>query len=333
MLRLKLTDFEDWLYFKNPYSRAGYYRSLHKIAYTYFIYQEFNKANCEDLMRIIAQRVQRNELSPSAYNNYLKALKLLIRATADKFRKYRNNKPIANKYDFVLELRLKKCERGYIPTLEYEEVIKVLNYAYSLPTDFRRAVALQLAVENGLRFENIRYLEWSDVHAHHLFIKKTKTNKSYLVQIMIELYEKIQKLKGNHAQYVFATRFGLLYDDRFNEFLQRCCKAVGIEKHITAHTLRHTHATLAAENGENLKTIGENLGHSTVRTTEGYVHITEKTKRRAIKRLGISNSKLTAEEIRAETSRFITLLNKGDCQAFAIPQSKNIVITIPISDL
>lgn len=61
-----------------------------------------------------------------------------------------------------------------------------------------------------------------------------------------------------------------------------CLKAHGIEKHIRFHDLRHSFATISLENGEDIKTVSENLGHATVAfTMDTYAHVTDAMKKRS----------------------------------------------------
>ncbi|VAW41960.1 Integron integrase, partial [hydrothermal vent metagenome] len=53
-------------------------------------------------------------------------------------------------------------------------------------------------------------------------------------------------------------------------------KRAGITKRATCHTLRHSFATTMLENGVNIRTLQELLGHADVKTTEMYTHVMDK---------------------------------------------------------
>ncbi|HCL99273.1 MAG TPA: recombinase XerC, partial [Fervidobacterium sp.] len=69
--------------------------------------------------------------------------------------------------------------------------------------------------------------------------------------------------------------------------VKRAANRAGIMKDIHPHTLRHSFATHLIMNNVNVKIVQELLGHSNLSTTSIYLHVADKEKFDAVKRLVI----------------------------------------------
>ena len=63
-----------------------------------------------------------------------------------------------------------------------------------------------------------------------------------------------------------------LHPGAVNRTIVRAVKAAGIVKHATAHSFRHAFATHLLEDGQDIRTVQELLGHADVATTMSYTH-------------------------------------------------------------
>ena len=64
-----------------------------------------------------------------------------------------------------------------------------------------------------------------------------------------------------------------LHGSSYNDRIKNAAYAAGIEKRVCSHALRHSFATHLLEQGMDIRTIQELLGHKDVRTTEIYTHV------------------------------------------------------------
>jgi site-specific recombinase XerD len=82
---------------------------------------------------------------------------------------------------------------------------------------------------------------------------------------------------GDGSEFLYPHKESHISIDTLQIAFRKALRASGVNKPATVHTLRHSYATYLLENGENLSTIKDILGHSSIVTTDIYTHVTEKT--------------------------------------------------------
>lgn len=140
------------------------------------------------------------------------------------------------------------------------------------------------ALQTGLRKSNILQLRWELVDLEFRFIEvlaqQNKGHKIIKIPISDKLLETLESLPRN-SEYVFANpETGKPYRD-ISEGFKNACERANIEN-FRFHDLRHTVATRLVEKGIDLRVVQEIMAHSTIVTTQRYMHPTPKRKLEAI---------------------------------------------------
>ena len=174
--------------------------------------------------------------------------------------------------------------------LTIEEIDNLLDVELNTPLDFRNKAMLELLYASGLRISELLSLKLNDVSFDEDILKVVgKGDKQRIVPIgdvaleYLKLYINDYRnsiLKNKQSEYLFINNNGnQMSRQGFFKILKNQCLIKGINKEVSPHTLRHSFASHLLNNGADLRTIQELLGHSDISTTQVYTHlISEKLK-------------------------------------------------------
>jgi integrase/recombinase XerC len=178
------------------------------------------------------------------------------------------------------EKRLPKC-------LDLEQVQKLLE----APGDgdllsARDKAMLEVLYSSGIRVSELVELEQTDIDLQEGVLRvRGKGRKDRLTPIGSQAIKALQryfelrsveiKCQGPQANRVFLNKHGKSLSTRsVRRKLDKYLLTAGLDPGISPHTLRHSFATHLLNNGADLRSVQELLGHQSLSTTQIYTHLT-----------------------------------------------------------
>lgn len=191
------------------------------------------------------------------------------------------------KNDPTANLESPKLEKRLPRVLTVNEVERLLNQPDGAqPPGMRDRAMLELLYATGIRVSELVSLNVSDVNLETGYIKCSgKGSKERIVPLGTLAIQSCREYleKGRHRLVrdrdetsLFVNHHGhRLTRQGFWKIVKRYADDAKIEKEITPHTLRHSFATHLLENGADLRSVQEMLGHADISTTQIYTHVTK----------------------------------------------------------
>lgn len=205
-------------------------------------------------------------------------------------------------FDYLMKEKLisiNPCEKIETPkirktlpkTLNEKEVLKLLSIKPKTAKEYRNKAMIELMYATGLRVSELVNLEINDVNLIDDYVRVYGKGKKERIIPMADITVEIMDeyinvyrnslLKGYLTDKVFISSYGKgITRQGFFKIIKKQAKEVGIEKDFSPHTLRHSFATHLLENGADLRSIGEMLGHENIKTTQIYTHLSNSKKRK-----------------------------------------------------
>lgn len=188
--------------------------------------------------------------------------------------------------DLAEMLHAPKVEKKLPEIMTVEEAASLLDQPTGdTPKGMRDKAMLELLYATGIRVSELISLRLSDVNQKMGYIICRDGNKERMIPYGNQAKQAV-------AKYLQGGRHALLQDDEtdilfvncsgqpmsrqgFWKLIKNYARQAGIQTEITPHTLRHSFAAHLVENGADLRSVQEMLGHSDISTTQIYATLTQ----------------------------------------------------------
>jgi site-specific recombinase XerD len=167
--------------------------------------------------------------------------------------------------------------------LSPEETVQFLEAA----KPGRDRTLFQTAYACGLRLSELVGLQVSHIDSKRMLVivRQGKGRKDRLVPLSARLLEVLRSYwsECRPRPWLFPGRKGErpLSGGMVQRLCQQVVRCAGLSKHATMHTLRHCFATHMLEAGVDLLTLQAMMGHNSLQTTMGYLHLSSRNLRQA----------------------------------------------------
>ncbi|MBD3300202.1 MAG: tyrosine-type recombinase/integrase [Candidatus Moranbacteria bacterium] len=233
-----------------------------------------------DLINDFRLILSRKELDADTQNYYL----IVIRS----FLKYLNKENIKSLDPLKIDLARKKDRQvSFLSKKEVDQLIK--NIGNDL-IGFRNKAIIELLYSTGLRISELCALNRKDINlkSREFFVrgKGGKVRPVFLTDRAVQILKNyLNKRKDAYSPLFinYKKNSDILNQEKrrlsrnyISSMISKEAGLAGINKKVSAHTLRHSFATTLLQSGADLRSVQEMLGHASINTTQVYTHVTNR---------------------------------------------------------
>jgi integrase/recombinase XerD len=172
----------------------------------------------------------------------------------------------------------------YIPYARKEQRLPIvlsqdeIQRMFDVCENLKHKIILSILYSGGLRVSELINLKWANIDRSRMVIniigaKGGKDRQVMLAPQLIPLLEKYW-VAYKSKEYVLNGQFGPQYSDRsVLQVVKQLATKAGINKRVWTHLMRHCSFTHMVEGGTDINLIQRIAGHSSVKTTHIYTHI------------------------------------------------------------
>lgn len=186
----------------------------------------------------------------------------------------------------AIELESPKTEKKLPRVLSFQDMEILLEQPKTKETiGMRDKAMLELSYATGIRVSELVHLNINNLNIKMGFVRcEGKGNKERMIPLGTFAIRSLQDyllngrsrlVKQMEEKALFINQHGKrLTRQGFWKILKKYALKAGISSEITPHTLRHSFATHLLENGADLRSVQEMLGHADISTTQIYTQVT-----------------------------------------------------------
>lgn len=192
------------------------------------------------------------------------------------------------KGDPTVHLEMPQIEQKLPQVLSIQEIEALISSPnVGKPQGIRDVAMLELLYGAGMRISELIALNFQDVHLTMGFVRVFgKGGKERIIPLGYEAIRACEVYVGGargQLQGTYPKTDALFINQRGKRLTRQGCwkllkehaKKAGITKEMSPHILRHSFATHLIENGADLRSVQEMLGHADISTTQIYTHISK----------------------------------------------------------
>lgn len=231
-----------------------------------------------ELLKVYVDSLEKQKFAPASISRNIASIKAFFH--------YLTKEGIVDE-DISESLKAPKIEKKLPEIMSMEEVVRLLEQpGANTPKEIRDKAMLELLYATGIRVTELITLKLSDVNFSMNFIVCRDRSKERVIPYGNAAKEALNRylkegrnalLEDRDTDILFVNCSGLpMSRQGFWKLIKYYTRKAGITADITPHTLRHSFAAHLVENGADLRSVQEMLGHSDISTTQIYANMNHK---------------------------------------------------------
>lgn len=273
-----INQYEDYLKIDKKYSSntiVSYIKDLNK--YNDYIKKNILMATKNDILSFLEFEKKKNKKERTISHDLI-VIKNFYKYL-EKIGELKNNPS--------LNIEAPKLKKSLPRVLSVSDIDKLLDINLIDKYSYRNKAMLELMYSSGLRISELVNLKMQDIDLIENIVRVYgKGSKERIVPIgdyaskYLEIYIKEYRpklIKKQVNDYLFLnSRGNNISRQALFKIIKQLLRDKNLNTNFSPHTLRHSFASHMLENGADLRSIQELLGHSDISTTQIYTHISDK---------------------------------------------------------